>query len=335
MPLELKSRRGIWYVCGTVASQRYRRSTGTGDKALAEQVRAETEARLVRASIYGAEAVATFAEAAALYQRDRGSERRLVPLIKEFGARRLVTIRPGEIRSLAVRLYPAAKAATQNRQVLTPARAVINYAADMGLGPPIRLKPFKAAAVVRHAVDRAWLDAFRAAASHRLGTLALLMFTTGARLGEALELEWRHVDLVGKVAMIPEQKNGDPRLLYLTDEVVAGLRLLPMAQAQVFAWAPSTRKWIGQLWAAACTRAGIAYRTRHEAGRHSFATEMIVRQRRDVATTAKLGGWRSPRVLLDRYAHAEALGAVADEVFGTPLAQSPKRKAKTLLKSVG
>jgi hypothetical protein len=46
-----------------------------------------------------------------------------------------------------------------------------------------------------------------------------------------------------------------------------------------------------------------------------------------------MGGWKSPRVLLDTYAHAEDLGDVADAVFGesgTELAQTENEPAKPI-----
>jgi hypothetical protein len=62
----------------------------------------------------------------------------------------------------------------------------------------------------------------------------------------------------------------------------------------------------------------------HEAGRHSFATEALIRRGIDPVTTARLGGWRNRTLLMQTYAHAEDLGAIAEKVFGqtdTPLTQ--------------
>jgi hypothetical protein len=72
---------------------------------------------------------------------------------------------------------------------------------------------------------------------------------------------------------------------------------------------------------------------RHEAGRHSFATEALIRRGIDPVTTAALGGWRNPTVLMNTYAHAEDLGTVAEKVFGRNgkiLAQPDSGAAKKL-----
>ena len=76
-------------------------------------------------------------------------------------------------------------------------------------------------------------------------------------------------------------------------------------------------------WQSACERAGIDYIRPHQAGRHAFATEMIVRNRVPAVTTAKLGGWANTR-MLDRYAHPEGLEDVVDAVFATPKPQERK-----------
>jgi integrase len=184
----------------------------------------------------------------------------------------------------------------------------------------IRVKKFSEAKVIRRAVDRNWIDQFRAWASVRLGELALFMFTTGARVGEAMALEPPHLDLDNKAAILPTSKTGDPRVFYLTDEMVAVLRALPRAthfgrgRLKVLGW--SSRSGPKVPWRKVCERAQIPYRMMHEAGRHSFATEALIRRGIDPVTTARLGGWRNPTLLMRTYAHAEDLGAIAEKVFG-------------------
>ena len=74
-------------------------------------------------------------------------------------------------------------------------------------------------------------------------------------------------------------------------------------------------------------RAGLPYASRREAGRHSFATEMIVRRGQDAKT---IGTWQDPTLLMRRYVHSEDLEGVAERVFGcqfdTKLAHPSKLK---------
>jgi integrase len=44
----------------------------------------------------------------------------------------------------------------------------------------------------------------------------IISLTTGARQGEILNLEWRHVDFENKLAYLKETKNGRPRSISLS-----------------------------------------------------------------------------------------------------------------------
>lgn len=345
--LRLHLRGGIWHIRGTVAGQRIRQSTGTRDTATAEKIRAETEARAHRVALYGPEHETTFADAALLYQQDGKPRRYLAPIIRAIGKRRIDSIAPGELKSLAKKLYPTAKASTLNRSVIKPARAVINHAAELGLCAFIRVKRFPEQDTIRHAVDRAWIDAFRSGAdaalsadlAQRIGTAALLMFTTGMRLGELVKITPNHMRLAERLIILSSDitKTDHPRRVYLTQEVADALAALPerithygRGEARVFGWADTHGPYVP--WRKACTAAGIPYRLRHEAGRHSFATEMIVRRKVDIKTTAEMGGWKDPRVLLG-YTHAENMADVAEKVFGTSVTQPDFKNGKKQVNS--
>jgi integrase len=326
MSLTVKWRNGVAYISGTVGGRRIRTSLKTSDAKSAEILCAETEARLLRESVYGKGKEETFADAALKYFKAGRSPRFVAALVTALGRRRLNTIQPGDLKQLAMELYPDAKGATRNRCVLTPAKAIINHAAELGLCHHIRVRSFPVTKVIRHAVDRTWIDAFSAKASKRLAALALFNYTTGARMGDSVRLEPQHFDLDNKRATLGRTKTGDPRVFYLTDELVEILRVLPPRRVdngkgpwKVFGYS-STGSAYNQ-WRKACQAAGIPYHMPHEAGRHSFATDALVRKGLDPVTVAELGGWRDPTVLLRVYGHGENLGAIAEQTFGTKLAQ--------------
>lgn len=309
MPLKLwKNAHGVWQVRGTVAGQRIRKSTGTRDEATARKYAARLEREAWQRHLDPVPEGLTFEAAALLYLEADREARFLAPLIRHFRGWDVAEIRQGHIHDAATKLYPLASAATRNRQVITPAQAVINFAHERGHCPPIKVRRFKEDPVPRQAVDRGgWLDLFVAKADELdledAGTIALLMFSTGARITEALSIE----ELRGRVAIMPT-KTGY-REAILPREV-----LLRMGGRTRFRWA--TRWSVYKPWRAICEAAGIPYIPPHQAGRHSFATEMMVRRRIDAATTATLGGWSSTRLLVERYAHPEDLPNVVDEVFG-------------------
>jgi integrase len=242
----------------------------------------------------------------------------------------LSSIKPGEIHDLAKRLKPDAKASTRNRHVIVPCRAVINYAAERGLCPHIRVKGFREAKVIRKAVDREWIDKFMAHAPHRhLGLMALFMFTTGARISEAIRLTPDDVDLVGLKATLGKTENGNPRVYHLTRELADEMHSLPPKRVKDGSWRVFGYMTPGapqEAWENTVKRARLPYASRHEAGRHSFATEMIVRRGQDVKTTADLGGWEDPTLLMRRYVHSEKLDDVAERVFGRDNGQASATK---------
>jgi integrase len=196
--LKPKLRNKIYYATGTIAGQRIRQSLETSDKSRAEELCALYEARLWKRHSYGEAAVRTFEEAAMSYM-DAGGERRfLPPLLVHFKGRSVAMIGAGDIRTAAAALYPKASPATWNRQVVTPARAVLNHAHELDWRPPLRVRQFKTIKPSRIAIREDWLAAFETKARSRnkpqLAALARFMFDTGARVSEALRLTWSDID---------------------------------------------------------------------------------------------------------------------------------------------
>jgi integrase len=70
------------------------------------------------------------------------------------------------------------------------------------------------------------LNVCRQSKSPYLYCFVLMSLTTGARQGEILGLEWRHVDFENRLAYLKETKNGRPRSISLADSVLDALLLL-------------------------------------------------------------------------------------------------------------
>jgi len=68
------------------------------------------------------------------------------------------------------------------------------------------------------------LKSARCSTWSKLYALVLMALTTGARRGELLRLRWRDIDLVAKTAALATSKNGEPRMLPLTDAMCAELK---------------------------------------------------------------------------------------------------------------
>jgi integrase len=311
-----------WYFDIAVAGRkRIRRSTRTSDRKEAAKVAARIMAAEWHRYTVGDKSALTFAEAVMLYIQAGRDETYLEPLARHFKDTPVKDISAGAIRSAARVLYPKCSAATWNRQVITPARAVINHAAENDLANYIRIKGFAESPPVKEAADRAWLDSFTAHADARYGALARFMVCTSARIGQSIELEWSNVDLTRAEVIIPASKKHPERKAHLTAEAVAALANLKTRRGRVFGY---RHRWsVYKRWRRICSSAGITYLPPHQSGRHTFATEMIVRNRIDPKTVATLGGWKSVKLLLDRYVHPENAKGIIEAVFGTNRAQSP------------
>ena len=78
------------------------------------------------------------------------------------------------------------------------------------------------------------IDQLIAAASQRMGTFLLLLKQTGIRPGEALNLKWADLDPVHKTVNVTPEKNSNPRIFRLSNDLLERLDRLPKVSDRVF-----------------------------------------------------------------------------------------------------
>jgi integrase len=281
MSLKLKRRPGrpCWYIHGTVRGITVRESTGVADQKTAETIRARREWEIIQRSVFGAEATATFVRAAVSYLEAGGEPTYLKPIIAKIGSMPLAKVDQALIEKVARDLYPDASPATRNRQAFTPIAAVLNHAAKRGMcARRIIERPAQPQGRVRWITFEEGERLIEACAPH-LRPLVVFLLATGARLSEALYLDWREVNLTKGHVMFLDTKNGEPRGVPLHARAVAELSKLRHQQGRVFR-TPTGRAYAekesggGQIKTAfkgACRRAGIADFSPHDC-RHTWAT---------------------------------------------------------------
>lgn len=331
MPLKLVRRHGspYWYLRGSVRGIRVDESTGLGDKGKAEEVRIKRESEILTQSIHGDSAVRKFADAALSYMTAGGDGSRLDPILAYFGPKKLLAhIGQAEIEACARKLCPNGSAATQNRQVYTPISAVLHHAARLKwCAKPVIARP------KGHDQERVrWItyeeaERLIAAAAPHIRPLLIFLLSTGARLSEALYLEWDDVDL-GRAHVVfrPTDARGiktdEARGVPLPPRAVAELANLPWDRKGFVFRRPAGkikttgRVWLpyesrdgkggGQIktaWAGMLRRAGITDFSPHDC-RHTWAT-WHYRANRDVSALMALGGWTTPKMVF-RYTHINA-----------------------------
>lgn len=310
MPLKvvMRSKSPNWYLRGTVRGITVDESTGTNNRDAAEAIRIKREAEILHRSIHGAQVTASWLEAAVAYMESGGETRFMRRLTDHFGTTTLAKIDQAVIDRAARVLYPGAKASTLNRQIYTPISAVLKFAARRGMvesRPIARPKqPNGRVRWIRPAEAERLIDA----CSLHLRPLVIFMLYTGARVSEALYVDWSEVDLPRAHVALLETKNGEARGVPLHSRVVAELANLPHRDGAVFRrpdGQPYERKADGggqikTAFKGACRRAGIKDFRPHDC-RHTWAS-WHYQLHRDLAALMALGGWKSERMVL-RYAH--------------------------------
>lgn len=317
------------YISGTYGGHRVRESLGPLGREAAQKKFEQRRAEIVAAVDAGRDPDIRFATLAMEYMDEQHAKdcRFLDPLIAHFGEDRVTDLTTPKVHAGAAKIYPKAKASTRNRQVIAPLVAVVNFCADLRMCPPIRIKRLKEGKPSKRAVDRPWVDAFRGAALKLgradLADMELMMFTTAARLGDCERLEWPDVHIERRIAVLRDTKNGDDRDALLVPELARALAARRPQDGQGLAFPFGARRQFYRDWRAVCEAAEIDYVPPHQAGRHSFATEMIVRNKVDIATTMETGGWKSPTVLID-YTHPEAKRQVVEGIFNDTKPAGPR-----------
>jgi integrase len=335
-----------WQIRGTESGFRIQESTGTADRRQAEEILAKRQRDLHTERVFGKRATKTFAQAALSYLDAGGETRFLGKILDHFGTTPLANIGQAALEAGALKLHPQAAPATVNRQFWTPAVAVLTHAARLGwCDRPIVSRPKLPKGRVRWLKQDEIRVLVNAAAPH-LRPLLTFCFLTGARIGEALWLDWRNVDLERAHADFLDTKNGTDRGVPLHPDVVAALSALPHREGEVFrtddgkAYArpakdddrdTSAGSRIKTAFKGACRRAGITNFRPHDM-RHTWATHHY-RANRDLAALQRLGGWSKLEMVL-RYAHTNveehadtiaALPSIGGKLVETKSAKLKKR----------
>jgi integrase len=314
-------------ISGTVAGQRIRRRAQSNDPKLAAEEAAALEADLLRTAWHGerrgsrsfAEAALSYLEAAPRSEHTKDYVRRM--LLALGGEMRLGQIdQDAATRLRRGVLKPGAKPSTYLRQIVTPLRAILRHAADRGWCDTPRIAtPKTPGGRTRYLLpDEA--ERLIALAAPHLRPLVTFLIGTGARMAEAVYLDWRDVDLSGARAIFwaDRTKAGKRRNAALPPCVVAALANLPHREGPVFIsdkgrpYADRRGSYGGQIkkgWKGAIRRAGLDPELTPHDLRHTWASWHYALQR-DLLALKIEGGWSSV-ALVERYAHLLPAGQEA------------------------
>lgn len=315
-----------WWMSFSHKGERYRLSTGTANRKLAERIYAKVRTEIETGAYFPqmpehhktvAELLEKyFVEHSALnkkpraHQRDRSLKAHLV---KAFGHLTLVDVTPAAIAAYkTARRQAGVSGATVNRE-LGMARHAFNLAIREWQWAS--RNPF--AMVTREKEPKGrdrWLRdeeerRLLAACPAWLRELIEFAVETGLRLGEILNAQWQNVDLHQETLTVEAAttKNGLPRTIPLSARALSVLRRQQgrqgIASLVVFGNRKGGLKTLGTVNRAfrrALTRAGIENCRFHDL-RHTFATRLC-QDGVDPYTVQRLLGHQDPK-MTQRYAH--------------------------------
>lgn len=141
------------------------------------------------------------------------------------------------------------------------------------------------------------------AQSEYLKIVILFALETAMRRGELVALQWQHIDLKKRVAMLYDTKNGESRAVPLSSRAVELLEALPRRiDGRVFPYTSAGS--ITQGFEIACRRAGIEGLRFHDL-RHEATSRFFETGRLETMEIASVTGHKTLQ-MLKRYTHLRA-----------------------------
>lgn len=327
MPLEVKLRKETktLTIVGTVANVRVRQRAQTNDIKLAREEAAALEAQLLRDAWHGPRTgIRSFASSVKSYldhePRSAGTQAYLVRIMHALGDVKLHELDQEAVDRIRLSVLRSnAAPSTVLRSIVTPLRAVMRHAHKRGWCDPVSLEAPGNAPEGRTAfMTPAQVESLQENAAPHLRPLIAFLACTGARMSEALELDWDSIDLAGARATFWKTKSGKRRVANLVPRAIKVLTGLGHREGAVFRtgagtpYATNDRQYGGQIktaWKAALRRAELPSFTPHEL-RHTFASWHYALHK-DLLALKVEGGWSSVDQV-ERYAHLATVNLVPD-----------------------
>ncbi|WP_420417396.1 tyrosine-type recombinase/integrase [Pacificispira sp.] len=274
-----------WVSWSGTDGKRYRRSTGTDDRKLAEALGAKWVKEEFMEQHFGVIADEPFNDALLAYakvqKRDHNrsfmatTRYRIEFLRKNFGHMTLGQITAKAIQDFAEKRLDVVSRDTVSRD-LSVLRAVLNRAKRDGRLREVPVFP----RFPKPRARKRWLtlreeERLLAVASPHMKPLIRFAIDTGGRMSELLRLDWRYVDIERRIVTFVETKNGEDRTVRLCDRAVAVLEELgPEEDGPVFTFRGQSVASVKKAFMATRDRAGL-YDVRFHDLRHTFASRLV------------------------------------------------------------
>jgi integrase len=284
--MTLWKRGNVFWAYVYVNGIRHAKSTGTGNRRLAEQIeqRFKEELNLKRQGVSQLAPEMPFGELAARFLSD-GIHKpwhvdRLKVLLPYFGETPIGQITKN--LALAYRRHRHAEKTlsetTVNRD-LEALRRMLFWAVDEGLlsaNPLSRVRMVRERRKPRFVLSVHEENRLLQSAAPHLRSIIIIALDTGMRRGEILAQRWEHIDLDRGLLLVTHSKTaeGEAREIPLTARLAELLRSQQQPDGLVFTYKGRPIKKIKTAWKAAIRRAGIRYHRFHDL-RHAFNCRLM------------------------------------------------------------
>jgi integrase len=310
-----------YYIRGSYLGERVFQSTQTADRALAQRDLARIKKDIENGRFTDRKGP-TVDDAIAAYLAAGGERTFMRPLLEHFRSVPLDNLDQARIDAAAEALYPNATAATRNRQVYTPLSAVLKRAGvNLALKRPKGHAGKKRLQWLKDENEAGRLFEEATKVDRELAILLVLVVYTGMRLGEALALLVRDLDLAASFVYLPHSKNEEPRAIHLPPFVVSAMGSHPRGldrEGRIFRFTKGQRLY--QLLKRATVAAGVPWFTFHH-GCHTYATWMRRHAGLDERGLVGTGRWKDQKSVA-RYAHV----VTTEEAMKADLLPTPKAR---------
>jgi len=237
---------------------------------------------------------------------------RIAHLKAAFGRRYVAQLRSQEIAAYRdARLSLGLAGATVTKELATLSHAIDVGRREWGIYLPENPLKLVTRPRVAPGRDRRFnpgeetrlMAACRASRSPALPTIVQLALETAMRLGELIALEWKHIDLADRTALLPHTKNGEPRTVPLSTAAVELLRSWPRSvSGRVFTqWSRGDS--LDHAWRRAVVKAGMLDFHFHDL-RHEATSRLFERGLNPMQVAAITG--HKTLQMLKRYTHLRA-----------------------------
>jgi len=325
--LSLRRRGSVWWIdVPSPSGERVRRSTGTDDKALAQEFHDRLKVELWRIAKLGEKPRRTWNDAVVRWLKEQSHKATIKTdrmhfrwLDPHLGGKALNAItRPTLDRITDARLREGVSNASVNR-MLEVVRAVLRKCVNewewLDRAPSIRMlkEPTRRIRFLTQNEAQRLL----AALPEHLADMAAFTLATGLRRANVTGLEWSQIDLVRRIAWVhPDQAKARKAIAVPlnAEAVVIVRRNLGKHPQRVFSFKGRPIRQVStKAWYTALEKAGISDFRWHDL-RHTWAS-WHVQQGTPLFALQELGGWESPE-MVRRYAHlaAEHLAPYADRL---------------------